>query len=99
MSLLFPPCHLKHFLFFMQSKAATVGTLPASTAVSSTARGKSGPTSTAGPRLAPAVDMQQLAGQPNTYVVCAPGLHSADEATRRMAQRLAGTLASEYFYG
>lgn len=46
--------------------------------------------------MAPAVDMQQLAGQPNTYVVCVPGLHSADVTTRQVAQRLAGSLGGRW---
>lgn len=39
--------------------------------------------------------MQQLAGQPNTFVVCVPGLHSSDQTTRKMAQMLAGTIGGE----
>lgn len=46
--------------------------------------------------MAPAVDMQQLAGQPNTYVVCVAGLHSADVTTRQVAQRLAGSLGGRW---
>jgi hypothetical protein len=81
-------------LLYPQGKGAG-GTGGAASADSSSTSSKSSPTSGSGPVLAPAVDMQQLAGQPNSYVVCVPGLHSADEATRKMAQRLAATLGSK----
>lgn len=81
-------------LWCLQGKGAAVSS-DAASADSSSASSKSSPTSGSGPVLAPAVDMQQLAGQPNSYVVCVPGLHSADDATRKMAQRLAATLGSK----
>jgi hypothetical protein len=70
-------------------------TPPPETDTEYSSRSKSSPVSSAGQILAPAVDMQQLAGQPNTFVVCVPGLHSSDQTTRKMAQRLAGTIARE----
>jgi hypothetical protein len=92
-----------HLLFthcLVQGKGAATSSRPADatsadSSSSSNSRSKSSPTAASGPVLAPAVDMQQLAGQANSYVVCVPGLHSADEAARKMAQRLAATLGSE----
>lgn len=83
------------WIVVMQAKATALSST--SPTPDSSIRSKSSPTSGSGPALAPAVDMQQLAGQPNSYVVCVPGLHSADEDTRKMAQRLAGTLGGEQY--
>lgn len=74
-----------------QSSSPSSGVVPAPGG-----RSKSSFTSSSGSALAPAVDMQQLAGQPNTYVVCVPGLHNADVTTRQVAQRLAASLGGRW---
>jgi hypothetical protein len=82
-----------HCWLILQTSTLSGGVVPAP---SSNSRSKSSYTSSSGSGLAAAVDMQQLAGQPNTYVVCVPGLHSADVTTRQVAQKLAGSLGGRW---
>lgn len=71
----------RSFCHFPTSKLQGAGT------ASGSSSGINGHSSSAG--TSAAVDMRPLVGQPNTYVVCFPGLHSADKATRQLSRGLA----------